>query len=801
MLLAALFVTTQAVEILLDRNATPAPGVFNDVAAAIEAVNRAEAPVTLLVAPGVYWLDDPDDPSVRVNKEHPGDIPYGRTIKCDTLVIKGLDPDPRNTVFASNRGQTQGALGNFTMIHFIGSSLEVHNMTLGNFCNVDLEYPLDPSQNRPKRGEAIVQAQVGICTGTDRLFSSNCRYISRLNLCPMVGARRSLYKNCHFESTDDALTGSAVYLGCHFTFHSGKPFYNTPPTGAVFLDCDIDVLTRGVQYFTKLPGPVSLIDTRLHGAAPGAPAEVCWCPYPSTSVSFFYNVTLDGKPLTIDSARPELAVNLDGKEALNAYRVVDNEGKVIYNIPSLVGGDDGWDPLGLADKIVAATGNRNVLQLPVALLFDDNSVMLNAKDTIDVKCRPVRWGGYGSTEPMGKVAWGYPSVFKPETSRALEATFVVDNYLPQPVEGLITASTGYGLSAVSGVRVEPFLTEAPQFAVSPQIKYDRKTRSLRVEYSLDSDEPSLEDRSHIVWYRYRRDDMSDTIPLLHGSAATTRVYRPSAADAGSKIAVTVAPALWGARTGAPVVARFDDPLTGRKPKTETLTTNFANVPVHHQPTPSKGAWSFDSYKPADTAGYDWQIDNSRPAWYYGRGTDGATGVGLVQATRGARAFYLPATDASSRQQLAVVLQPCKTAGQGFGSATGQYLDIYIGFDPATLSGYGLRIERTPDYDKAVVFSLVRYDNGRVSPLTTPVASSCYRSDCVVNLSLENGVLKATAATDATPVGRRAGSDVVDEVMLEVAVGEKTPGNGIGFQHTGSTGASATLISEVTASWK
>ena len=29
----------------------------------------------------------------------------------------------------------------------------------------------------------------------------------------------------------------------------------------------------------------------------------------------------------------------------------------------------------------------------------------------------------------------------------------------------------------------------------------------------------------------------------------------------------------------------------------------------------------------------------------------------------------------------------KTAGQGFGSATGQYLDLYIKFDTRTLTGY------------------------------------------------------------------------------------------------------------------
>ena len=120
------------------------------------------------------------------------------------------------------------------MLHFIGKSLHTENMTFGNYCNVDLIYPKDPSLNRPKRRDAIVQAQLGICDGTDRVFARNCRFISRLNLCPMVGGRRSLYKDCYFECTDDALTGSAVYLDCKFTFHSGKPFYTTASSGSSF---------------------------------------------------------------------------------------------------------------------------------------------------------------------------------------------------------------------------------------------------------------------------------------------------------------------------------------------------------------------------------------------------------------------------------------------------------------------------------------------------------------------------------------------------------------------------------------
>ncbi|MDE6370426.1 MAG: hypothetical protein K2K92_02930, partial [Duncaniella sp.] len=248
--------------ILLTHDDISGPHIFTDARAAINAINRSEEDnITLLVTPWVYWIDDPDDEAVRYAR--PGSVPWGAEIEADTLKIIGLSDNPADVVWAVNRGQTQGALGNYTMLHFMGKSLTVENMTLGNYCNCDLEYAPAPELNRKRRRDAIVQAQIGLLDGCDRLFARNVRFISRLNLCPLTGARRSLYKDCYFECTDDALTGSGLYVDCGFTFFSGKPFYSTASTGAILLNCDIKCLTDGVQYFTKAPGMVTAIDTRF----------------------------------------------------------------------------------------------------------------------------------------------------------------------------------------------------------------------------------------------------------------------------------------------------------------------------------------------------------------------------------------------------------------------------------------------------------------------------------------------------------------------------------------------------------
>ena len=178
------------------------PYVFNSFNKASEkfVAGSEDEPMNVFIAPYVYWIDDPDDPTIRVGKD--GREPFGLVVKCPYLHITGLNTNPENVVLASMRGQTQGAKGNFTMFDFWGDGLEVRNLTMGNFCNVDLVYPLKKELGRKKRMSAITQAHVGYCHG-DKVIAENVYFISRLNLNPLNGTERVLYNNCHMESTDD----------------------------------------------------------------------------------------------------------------------------------------------------------------------------------------------------------------------------------------------------------------------------------------------------------------------------------------------------------------------------------------------------------------------------------------------------------------------------------------------------------------------------------------------------------------------------------------------------------------------
>lgn len=775
------------------------PYIFNDALKAIEAINNSEASkITLFVAPYVYWLDDPDDPQVRYPAAYTGSTPFATEISCDSLSIIGLTENPEDVVFAVNRGQTQGALGNYTMLHFKGKSLQAENMTFGNYCNIDLDYPLDSSLNRGRRNDAIVQAQLGICKGTDRLFARNCRFLSRLNLCPLVGARRSLYKDCYFECTDDALTGSAVYLDCKFTFYSGKPFYSTSKTGAVFLNCDINSLVDGTQYLTKMPGMVTLIDTRFTG---DPSMMLQWTTNSSPIRCYQSNVTFNGKLVKIDADRPELGNDITGLPVLNAYKI-ENKDNIIYNTPNLLGGDDGWDPLGVLPEIKELekkTGQR-LTGTPVALALESSSKKLESiGDTLSLTASPRLWGDYPSkNDPTLNFSWDFPPTVNLEAKQN-KAVAISANQSPHEFKGIISVTSSDGLVGATELNIDPLLKDAPSFIEKPSLSLNNS--DIKLSYALSHD---INDESYIIWYRFETPDGANAIPVRHGHGKNFTTYKLSSADHGYYLSASVFPKLSDTHQGQPLEALLNEKIdinliNPSLDKELNLNTSFEEIPIVNGQLGKPGFWNFDAYKPADTTDYDWEADENL-SWYYGRATDASTGIGLVQATRGARLSYTPTFSGCETMKISLVAEPCKGPGQGFGSATGQYMDICIKFDPVTLNGYALRIERKPDYDKAVTFSLVHYNNGSVTSITEPVASNCFRTPCHISLEINPDSFTASAYSEA-PYIMSNNPDVKPTVSLSAPVSVPTTNSSFAIQHTGTVGGSATLLRDLNVIWE
>lgn len=775
------------------------PFVFTSVNEAVKHLSDGteSTPMTLYIAPNVYWIDNPDDLEIR--KPVHGGTPYGLEIKCNGLRFYGLADDPHDVVLACNRGQTQGAIGNFTMLHFEGNEISAENITFGNFCNVDLEYPRNPTLNRKKRMDAVVQAQLVLCKG-DKYVLHNCRFISRLNLCPFNGGRRTLFDHCYFECTDDALCGTGVYVNCGFTFFSSKPFYSTSKTGAVFYGCDFNINTQGKQYFTKVGRPVTVIDSRFH--TDNNSLFLGWTQNPTENQrNYQYKVLLNGTPYRIHPSENWLTVDLKGKKALQAY-IVPLNGKELYNTYNLLKGDDDWDPMCIKASVIRAGKEHTTSYTDIPTLLTVTPIKAEIEsgvtDTI-LTATFSRFGDYPS--PIARVHWSVV----PEQAKNVRlipsekgtCRIIGCNTDDETKEIVIKAVSEDGLESASVLTVKPKMLPTPTFISLPKLEMPQKG-IIKVSYQLDLQ--GRKDESLITWYRCTDAQGNNAVEVAVSRLnIPEETYRLSDGDIGYYLMATVAPKHLRCQAGTPrkIISRQAIRTEDVVP-TNQLYTDFRNFSTAPQPHILPGFWTVDTYKPSDTDEYDWPIIQSR-SWFYGKGTNGASfHNGLLQGRKGARLLYTPVREQFGDMQLTLKVDPAKTAGQGFGSATGQYMDVCIKFDTRTLSGYALRIIRTIKNDSAVDFFLVKYENGKTTAISEPVSASCYLSTCTISLSMKGNKLTAHVETD-TKQKRKAKTNVMPVVNLETIVSPNSFG-GIGIQHTGSTGDSATQLRSLLVEW-
>lgn len=793
---------------LSDELAAQYPYVYNDITKALSADalknGTADKPMTVYVAPYVYWIDDPAATDT-VQKTEGYSVPYGMVVNSEYLTIKGLTGNPDNVVLAGNRGQSHASNGNYTMFRFnCSGALTVKNITIGNYCSVDLDYPLMSELNQAKRTETITQAQLADVSG-DKMFADNCNFISRLNLDPINGASRSLYNNCHFESTDDALNANAVYVGCDFDFYGNRPLYSSYGTGSTFLGCTfnckiLNVEAEPTQFFTKEGGTITAVDC-VYNSNLSVPISIGWTKTPSTSLKCYQsNIIHNGQSITIGGEGAKETVDITGKSVLDAYKIVSG-GKTYYNTYNLLKGSDDWDPLGVKDVIKAAGQDTVATQLSIT---SDVTEIESGKETASI-------GGtvnyfYGTNDTTQKITYSVSD----EDKAYVKLTDNGDGTCK--VEGtnnddaarkvIINASTESGLEAAVGITVKPSKIEAPAFTKAPVITNDGQG-SLKVDYSLDLG--SREDMSAISWYRCT--DAEGSNPIL---VAVTRndspeyTYKLTAGDVGYYIMAKVESKNIRSDYGTPVNTVYDKAIGVKDVRSKNFATDFSNFPNVKQSEIKAGFWTVDYNRPADTESFgSWQGADTEEPWKYGTTGNGCVGAGLYEGTQGARLMYTPVEGTYGDMSLKLVVDPAKTAGQGFGSA-GQYMDVLLKFDTSTLTGYGLRIVRTKASSNAVTFVLVKYDNGTVTEISDEVIASCYATGCTISLKVEGNKLTAHVETPTEQLADQAAKGYPHVVDLTADIAANSFG-GVAIQHTGTTGAggwqNTTMLHNLNVTWE
>lgn len=807
------------------------PYVYNDIGALAEAINslgkKSSNTVTVYIAPHVYWIDDPDATDTVQCGE--GDIlPFGLKIACDRLRLVGLCEDAGQVILAGNRGQSHGANGNYTMFCFRVRDLELQNLTIGNYCSVDLEYPLKPELSRARRTNAFTQAQLAWQQG-DKLWARNCRFVSRLNLMPVCGGERCLYENCHFESTDDALNGRGVYLGCDFDFYGNRPFYSTRDSGAVFLDCIFKsrIKSEGmekIQYFTKEGGPVTVVDCEyqrpcresvgtesmevkqfVDGRICAPDAEICfgWTKYPKPSLRCYQsNVRYQGEPVIIGGKAAAETVVMDGNEVLEAYRL-EAAGKVIYNTYNLLRGEDDWDPMQVKDMVIKA-GREAV---PTLLTIQASAEELISGESF-VSLTALASYFHGKQVQQEQIQETSITFWVSEADKAYVqladkggGICLVEgvNKEKEAKDIIVYASTAQGLEAAAGIRVFPEFLEAPVFLTEPQVELSEG--AARVCYEADFGE--FEDCSAVSWYRCKEADGRDAVLVaVSRENVPMKEYLLTAEDVGYYLKAEVVLCHSRSRLGAcsygisAAQIKKDDIAVGTKAEIadcSSLVTDFRNMPTQVQERILPGFWTMDQYRPLDTVHFGkWESaqepgqrgQQSAEPWKYGETGNGSVGKGLYQNVQGARLMYTPLPGKYGDMSLRVKLDPAKTAGQGFGSAD-QYMDFCIKFDTATLTGYGVRILRSAEASDAVKFLFVEYSRGETRMLNEGILTSCFLTGCEIVLKVVGSHMSVHAESETA--NACAGSKpYAVKVDMDVEI-RSNPFGGVAVQHTGTPG--------------
>ena len=778
------------------------PYVFNDFREAMAHIQDGtrEAPMRVYLAPWVYWVDDPDDGQIR--RAENGGTPFGMVIRCQSLQLLGLTDDAHDTILASARGQTQGAVGNFTMFDFWGDDLVVRDLTMGNYCDIDLVYPRRPELGRKAKYSAITQAQVSFCHG-DRIYAENVRFEARLNLSPLSGSKRILFKNCHMESTDDSLNRCGVYLHCDLDFWGRQPFGSVDTYGTVFMDCDFNIMhDEAVQAVSKGVGRHSLIDVRYHTS--GRPVYLAWTFRPEEWLRCYqYNITLDGQPAFVGAAKPYNTILLDQKAQLSAYRLVEDDGTVLYNTYNLLRGEDDWDPEGIRERVLALSkrDGRDYGTIPTCLDLNLREATLQTgRDPLQLGAHLYRHLGYRLDNQH--VFWQVQPGFERFVSlkpNGYDCTVTATNHEDRTQTFDVIAYTREGLECAVQLTVVPDFVEAPTVTKAPAITIAGGEAS--VDYALDPQ--GRADESLVTWYRCNDKKGSGAVPVaVSRGGQPLKTYQLTPGDAGHYLAVGVAPKHLRCLPGEEVRVVSKAPVKATQVAgTRVLETDFSDFPTDNQLLVQPGYWTVDAFKPADTADYSWSVDLSKPCWTWGTGINGAKGVGIQQLQQGARLRYTPVAGKYGDMSVTWQVDPAKDGGQGFASARQQYLDLFIKFDTQTLTGYALRVIRTTKFSDAVDVLLVKYDHGAVTPLTEGVSTNCFLTGCTLTVRAEGSRLTAHVEGPLHMATCADDPRIHPAVDLEAAITPNAFG-GLGLQHTSTVGTeSRILVHALRAEWK
>ncbi|UTF59474.1 hypothetical protein [Gilvimarinus sp. DA14] len=688
-------------------------------------------------------------------------------IDKDWITLAGLTDNPRDTVLADNRGHMIGASSTggsspAESLLVTGTGFSARNLTIGNYCNVDLVYPRNPTLNQKKRSDTITQAYaIGAHNSgkiLDKFTFANVHFIGMLDTLALAEVKRAYFNNVYVQGTDDFIGGGNVHVfaNSRIKSFSSKPLFSAGKTTTAFINTDWEVALQepGDLYLAKSASAIILNQVRFHDSK-GTLNSIHWTPRPKSGVqNYAYGVTLNQANYTL---HPTSA----------SYQLSKSQAK-LYSARQLLAGSDGWNP---TDNTVPL--NKSV---PLIVQLKAQTATASATVQLDAEVYPP-----SAAETL---KWYSPDLtLTPVAPQQIQINNTAD--IETPISKSVRVTGNGSISNNIAVTIVPSELPAPKLTQRPTIAIANGKAKLDYALALHYRHGQRPDRSRIQWYRMQNPDDANPIALaINQRGDPLQHYTLQTGDAGHYLAARIQPQHNRSTTGEPTWVVSDRAIDPQDIEIDTdrvtLTPEF--FPLARQPRLQNNAWLRDAHYPKDQT-VKWRASSETP-WHYGRGINGAAdSVGLIPRVQGARLLYhrpQPSTD----MQLSVHLDTEKTAAQGFGSPNGQYLEVYIDYDAASQSGYALRIERTDKYANATDFTLYRYRRGVGQAISKSVSATAFNPGTRIVLRRTKTQLSAqvSSAKGQTEQQKRAG--LATEVQLQAEVGGALSG-GFGLQHTGT----------------
>ncbi len=665
---------------------------FKTLAAAYAAApaGTAAQPTVIGLLPGVYLLAGTSSSA-------------GIDVRKNYLTLLGLTNNRRSVVLAGNRGNKEGGGDVATGTSYNGYVVTVNatgftarNLTILNYCNVDYEYPGDPSKNLHKRAPVITQA-VALGTAGDKHAYINVAILGRLDT-GYFQTVRAYYKDVFIEGTNHFIGGgtASYWEDCTVDFPEGNGVMLA--SGIAFVNSRFTA-TRGFQWYDGSfgPNPSILINCTVPVAATAAP--VAWVRGEAPPRPNYYSLTYrvkdpGGKPAVIWDASGGPHTTNYSRELTAAEAAAFNPWNLLRATPA--GTADDWDPANAREKYEAL--GQGSLVYRMTLNNATPSVRVNTAGTrLTATVAPAR--ASDST-----ITWSTKSdlvALSAATGKSIVVT--AKPAVEKPDDVPVTATAANGFCATAWVHVEPAYIDPPAIASAPVLGAPREG-AVTVNYALKLG--GHEDQSLVSWAVC--DDATGRnarLVAVSRGGRPTRSYSLSSADVGKILRVTLEPKHDRSEPGPAVVAYAARPVQASDLPSPDVSPDFRSFVTDPNPGYVGGRWTFLG---------TWTVEN---------GPKFAQGWGARAGTRGASMLYQQDGEFGD-MQVDVVLTHEKGDGSGFGSPGSsidgeliQKSDLFVKYDPRTRSGYSLRYWRSKDATNQCVFQLFRHTAGAGTPLS------------------------------------------------------------------------------------